>query len=873
MKYRFRLSLIIYLIILITIIFIIRSIVIAKQGFQDLAVQTKDILLAESVSEIKHHSRFGLIACGPGKTITNIYALDTKTMKINQREISASITCSINEGTTNFFYDDINHKILLPCYDDESTYCIYEVNDDESLNSRKIQFYDYEEINDLKQDFLYCKSIKFYNYHYVDDQEQKDFYKIENYKDGYRLIFNKSFYYKLDNQYIVSDHEVNPIFREASLYLTYYFGIEFNINDAFKIYMHSLRNRYYNKTYFSNQTEAKKGFLNCEILGSADLNNDHIGDYIVQIEGNRFLATKLICLNGKNYDILWERELLGNLYQKKIEFADIDQDGTLELMLSYYSPMNEIPIDSFEKDYLGNNFKTQFIILTNEGQIKQIEDRPAIVQYRKGYHYYNHEYSKANNAVLLGLESNHDNEIKYLLSYDLTDNTLDTLEIEYQNIFKIYEENSEIIVFDSQDDKLVKFVLDDNFNLKNTYSLGINYKFEKCADNTVEINNREYHVLKWIKPFIIDQKLKSYYPIDMVFDDYYIVVKENSNFLINRINGRHYLVKLKILPLENYQFNYLIIVLLIEIILLLIYYMIRYYFKLPYDSVKESYFIQYSVLGILHYCSLKGFLKNFYSLPKVICFNEKTPKTILKQISTQTEPVYQKRNLLGKFQIFKISSQNEYQIFQRISHELKNQIYLLKLTIDNYSEMFKTQNSKFAVEIETSLKQITNSSKTLSDFSHINKPFYELVDLNEYILDVIQIFINHDLYDKIEFVQRNISINYKVDKVLFKIALINFLNNALEAIDGDGKVTVEIFSNEFEIHLVFRNTIPNKMIDLNKIKEIGYSTKESGSGIGIPISQKIIEKHNGRFEIYIDDSEFVIDIVLIEDKNGYDFDS
>jgi ABC-type multidrug transport system fused ATPase/permease subunit len=98
-------------------------------------------------------------------------------------------------------------------------------------------------------------------------------------------------------------------------------------------------------------------------------------------------------------------------------------------------------------------------------------------------------------------------------------------------------------------------------------------------------------------------------------------------------------------------------------------------------------------------------------------------------------------------------------------------------------------------------------------------------------------------------------IEVQVNSHLFDWVIENLLRNALDAMDGKGKITAVVTQ---EIHWVnIEISDSGKGIPANKFKAIfqpGYTTKKRGWGLGLSLSKRIIEEyHNGK--IFVKKSE------------------
>jgi PAS domain S-box-containing protein len=91
----------------------------------------------------------------------------------------------------------------------------------------------------------------------------------------------------------------------------------------------------------------------------------------------------------------------------------------------------------------------------------------------------------------------------------------------------------------------------------------------------------------------------------------------------------------------------------------------------------------------------------------------------------------------------------------------------------------------------------------------------------------------------------------KIDPILFKRTISNLLNNAIEAIENRGEVSIKLEKRENYARISVQDTgkgIPPDVLE--KIKQGGMSLdKEGGTGIGISSSLVIIKKCGGNFDM------------------------
>jgi PAS domain S-box-containing protein len=192
------------------------------------------------------------------------------------------------------------------------------------------------------------------------------------------------------------------------------------------------------------------------------------------------------------------------------------------------------------------------------------------------------------------------------------------------------------------------------------------------------------------------------------------------------------------------------------------------------------------------------------------------------------------------------------QLAAGVAHEIRNPLTALKGFTQLLSSKYPENPHYFSImanEIDR-ITLIVNEFMTLAKphFTNFrNEPLEPILRSVLSLLETQAILINVEL--KVCFDQTRPLIFCNVDQL--KQVFLNIIKNALEAMTYGGEVVVTVASLEDGfVHIRIKDGgsgIPEELI--KKIGEPFLTTKEKGTGLGIMISNRIIEAHKGTLQI------------------------
>lgn len=201
------------------------------------------------------------------------------------------------------------------------------------------------------------------------------------------------------------------------------------------------------------------------------------------------------------------------------------------------------------------------------------------------------------------------------------------------------------------------------------------------------------------------------------------------------------------------------------------------------------------------------------------------------------------------------STQN--QVWAGMAKETAHQLGTPLSSLQGWVEMLKESpgNSKIATEMSKDVERL----KLVSDrFGKIGStPQLEVADLGKQVASMVE-YMKRRSPEKVHFSIRYMGeteIMAMINPPLFDWVMENLLKNALDAMDGQGSINVDIKNETARIIIDVTDTgkgIAKKNIPL--VFKPGFSTKKRGWGLGLSLSKRIIEQYH-RGEIYVKQSE------------------
>jgi len=214
------------------------------------------------------------------------------------------------------------------------------------------------------------------------------------------------------------------------------------------------------------------------------------------------------------------------------------------------------------------------------------------------------------------------------------------------------------------------------------------------------------------------------------------------------------------------------------------------------------------------------------------------------------------------------------EVARRIAHEIKNPLTPIQLSAQRLRRRYLNQfqgESVFDECTQMIVKQVEGLKKMVNEFSNLARlPEVNLTlnNLAEVIEEALAVYRSAHLHITFELNQITSVPMFLFDREQIKRALLNLLDNAVASIGDQGKIEVAIsHDSAFKIvRIEVKDTgqgIPDELKP--RLFEPYFSTKRSGTGLGLTIVHTIISDHQGFIRVknnYPQGSIFVIELPL-----------
>lgn len=195
-----------------------------------------------------------------------------------------------------------------------------------------------------------------------------------------------------------------------------------------------------------------------------------------------------------------------------------------------------------------------------------------------------------------------------------------------------------------------------------------------------------------------------------------------------------------------------------------------------------------------------------------------------------------------------------YRLVRTLAHEIRNPLTNIGLSIEGLVDKgIEPAKMPYIDIIKRGSKRINDIISELLNSAKAVELKLELVDLNEIIKEALTIAQDRIALKNIEtsISLLDFPVVKTLDKEKFKIALLNLMVNAVEAMDKEkGLLTVSLTKNLDQTCILIKDNGSGMSEDqLKKLYEPYFTTKKTGMGLGLVSTLNIIKSHKAVIEV------------------------
>src|SRR5690625_228256 len=190
------------------------------------------------------------------------------------------------------------------------------------------------------------------------------------------------------------------------------------------------------------------------------------------------------------------------------------------------------------------------------------------------------------------------------------------------------------------------------------------------------------------------------------------------------------------------------------------------------------------------------------------------------------------------------------QLAAGVAHEIRNPLTSIK----GFLQLLQAGISKKEEYYKIMIDEIEKMEAITSEMLFISKPLtdhQEEESVNEMVEDVLILLGGQAKLKDMELIHSEAMDTFiYCDKSRIKQVILNIIKNAIEAMHHPGDILINHITKDayVEINIIDEGEgIPEEII--HKLDEPFFTTKESGTGLGLMISKEILKQHNATMHI------------------------
>jgi signal transduction histidine kinase len=189
-----------------------------------------------------------------------------------------------------------------------------------------------------------------------------------------------------------------------------------------------------------------------------------------------------------------------------------------------------------------------------------------------------------------------------------------------------------------------------------------------------------------------------------------------------------------------------------------------------------------------------------------------------------------------------------------VAHEVKNPLNAILLHVEVARTLLKQGETDVSAQMEVISREILRLDRVVKTFLDFTRPVelnYRVIPLRDVVREIEELTRPQAEAAKIQMVVEPDpdGVDVRVDRDMFKQAFLNVVINAIQSMKDGGELRLECSNSGDTAEIRIKDTGAGIPPDLReKIFRLYFTTKPGGSGIGLAMTFRIVQLHDGTID-------------------------
>ncbi|WP_078409230.1 ATP-binding protein [Priestia abyssalis] len=285
-----------------------------------------------------------------------------------------------------------------------------------------------------------------------------------------------------------------------------------------------------------------------------------------------------------------------------------------------------------------------------------------------------------------------------------------------------------------------------------------------------------------------------------------------------------------------------------------------------FSEIVETDFVYFILFAVLCMFFLLFYAKFANELWETAYENEKKAKEKLRFTQEEKKALDQSLRNADKLTLAG-------EMAASIAHEIRNPL----ASIRGFVQLIHEDNPKYETYTSIMLSELERVNDVIGEFLVLAKPQTSKMSsssITAILNDVLTLFKTefrlHNIHLTVESLEDDVKL--LCDSNQLKQVFINLIKNSIESMPngGDLFLSTVLDNQQCYVHITLKDTgigIPEHLLSM--IHKPFFTTKEQGTGLGLMVTNKIIEQHEGKINISSGSNQgttVIISLPLLTDK-------